>query len=286
MKIIHHCDPDGWCSASIIHSYYYDFTSDIDCYECDYGSSVVDEALESVQQDERVFIVDFSLPSLDEWDRLLSKTKKVVWIDHHKSALQKFQILEPLPGIRNTEDSASLLTWNFLYGKKKPIPKSVVLIDDYDSWKHEHAPEDIYLHHAVVANHDEIGSEFWTKLLSSLTFTNELIEFGKHIDKYKQKAESVHLKNSAFETEINGLKTLCLNSGVRGSLQFGDKQDAYDLLCVFYINKDKKVNLSLYSVKESVDCSKLATKLGGGGHRGAAGANNVSLDQFLKFINF
>lgn len=40
---------------------------------------------------------------------------------------------------------------------------------------------------------------------------------------------------------------------------------------IVFVRDGKKWTVSLYSKKDNVDCSKIATKYGGGGHKKAAG---------------
>jgi hypothetical protein len=53
---------------------------------------------------------------------------------------------------------------------------------------------------------------------------------------------------------------------------FGDVINSYDM-CMSYFWNGKQWQIGLYSIRDDVDCSKQAMKLGGGGHKGAAGAH-------------
>ena len=72
--------------------------------------------LNKIEKDERVFIVDFSIEP-EDMRELLKITKNVVWIDHHKTTIEKYQDFEScIPGIRMTGpgiSGASLTCWYF-----------------------------------------------------------------------------------------------------------------------------------------------------------------------------
>ena len=53
-------------------------------------------------------------------------------------------------------------------------------------------------------------------------------------------------------------------------------------MCNFFMNGKNTWNLSLYTSKDTVDVSKIAASLGGGGHKKAAGASGLKkLPEFL-----
>ena len=87
------------------------------------------------------------------------------------------------------------------------------------------------------------------------------------------------LSKNGFEFNIDyfGKVYKCLALFQYGnSMVFGDKINDYDIVSLIRFNGSQFV-YSLYSNKDNIDCSKIATtlgtfsKLGGGGHKGAAG---------------
>jgi oligoribonuclease NrnB/cAMP/cGMP phosphodiesterase (DHH superfamily) len=76
-----------------------------------------------------------------------------------------------------------------------------------------------------------------------------------------------------FPTILDGLRLLAANRGPTGSQFFKALWDEskYDAMCAFYLRPDGQWSISLYSTKETVDCSLVCKARQGGGHKGAAG---------------
>ena len=107
-----------------------------------------------------------------------------------------------------------------------------------------------------------------------------MIENGKVIEKYMIKWYADYCKQHSYESEINGVK--CLVCNIRAnSILFGDLINDYPVVAIWVYN-GTQYKYSIYSNKENVDCSKIAEKFGGGGHKGAAGF--VSTELLLKKI--
>ena len=79
--IYHKADLDGVCSAAIVHKEY----PNCELYGMDYGDGFNWDRLIGV---DRVIMVDFSLP-LHSMKRL-ENSIDFIWIDHHRSAIVKF----------------------------------------------------------------------------------------------------------------------------------------------------------------------------------------------------
>lgn len=118
----HRADFDGVCSAAIVEK----FVPDCELYGIDYGDpfpwdKVMDGPQVSAAELEagsglprrRVYMVDFSLKP-DEMKRL-SEVCDLVWIDHHKSAIEACKAVLPadLPGLRLSSKAACELVWGW-----------------------------------------------------------------------------------------------------------------------------------------------------------------------------
>jgi nanoRNase/pAp phosphatase (c-di-AMP/oligoRNAs hydrolase) len=107
------------------------------------------------------------------------------------------------------------------------------------------------------------GDDRWL----SITYVDK----GRLLFEY-QTALNRRAMSRAFESEIDGVKCLCLNQ-TGNSMVFGDEIKHYPMVCLFYY--DGKAHLwkySLYSDEETgVDVEKIATAHGGGGHVHASG---------------
>ena len=102
MKCFYHNDMDGICSGAIVNK----FLTEIQGNKTDPCKFIMinykDEfPFDTIQKDESIVIVDFSLQKPGEFEKLLEITPNVVWIDHHKSAIERFKHLDGiLAGIR------------------------------------------------------------------------------------------------------------------------------------------------------------------------------------------
>ena len=91
---------------------------------------------------------------------------------------------------------------------------------------------------------------------------------------------TAYCKSKGFEATIDGHKCFAVNMAMMSSDDFIiDNPEDYELFVGFSFN-GKLWNYSLRSNK--VDCSEIAKKFGGGGHKGAAGCNTT--DFILKRI--
>ena len=87
MICFYHSDNDGKCAG-----YWVDKCGLLDehgktFFKIDYG---IDFPFDKIHKDERVYIVDYSIPP-EQMDKLLEITPNVVWIDHHKSAIEMYK---------------------------------------------------------------------------------------------------------------------------------------------------------------------------------------------------
>lgn len=102
-------------------------------------------------QGNEVYMVDFSWPK-PLMDNLFEKAKKVVWLDHHKTAFEMW--LGGIPGVGiwrednwhagatprsryillDNNKSGAMIAWEYFHPDKE-IPMLIRHIDDYDRWQ-------------------------------------------------------------------------------------------------------------------------------------------------------
>lgn len=154
--IYHHADYDGLLSAAVVLH----FIPDAVLHGWDYN-----EPTPVIPDDcETLYIVDLSVPDLMNDPRL-------IWIDHHKSAIEKWDNAvshftgKIIPGIRIDGVAACRLCWHYFndpqhethmlggsglsaeyYQKRLPLgdapePLVLVLAGEYDVWQEEGNPE-------------------------------------------------------------------------------------------------------------------------------------------------
>ena len=232
--------------------------------------------IEEVEPNENVVIVDFSIDPQEMKD-LLKITKKVKWIDHHKSAIDKydkFKDTEKIEGIRSVDRSGAYLMWKFLAPTHEP-PMIVKYIDDHDRFVHQYEES-----HAVrsgvmalsqmdpVADQDEL----WQPLMENdQDMLNQVIDVGNILE---TNADNYRRDAKGYKLEFEGLTFLVMNK-MGNSLNFKYIDDGTcDGLMTWMFDGEGYVYRMYHSrrgKRENVDLSEIAVKYGGGGHPGACG---------------
>lgn len=263
MKIYYHNDLDGKCAAAIVYQTFADWTAD--CVAVNYNLPF---PLESVQAGEVVYIVDYSLSVTDMWS-LLDITPNVTWIDHHRTAIERFagdERVNHLPGIRSCEWAGCVLTWQYLLPHKN-IPLAVSLIGDYDTWKFTF-PDSLQFYLGMLARDTHPRMKLWQTLFNEDTLVPSIVDQGIVIEQYRKEWGKEYVKSWSFEGKLDGHSVLFLNIGSTGSTIFGQSVKDYDIVST-YVFDGKQFIVSLYS--QTVDVGRIAEGFNGGGHKGAAG---------------
>ena len=284
MKCFYHNDLDGRCAGSIVAHYENNYNKE-NYFEVDY---IMQLPLDKIKENERVYFVDYSFKKDTVWqlEEILKKTKDVIWIDHH---LSSFKLEEELPwtkdikGIRQDGISGAGLTYMYLYNCKfDDLPYYIQLISDYDCWLYKYEPDTTYFKLGLGTEDNDALDDIWKAFYESFVddvclsiSVGTLIEKGKIIKQYIDSENTFYREHYSYETEIEGLKCLVVNKK-SNSWIFGDKINEYPLVMVWVFN-GVKYSYSIFSVDKNIDCSKIAEKYGGGGHRGAAGFSSDEL---------
>lgn len=286
MICFHHNDLDGRCAAYWVRR----LCPSAELYEIDYKDEF---PLAIALQYAEVWLVDYSVPT-DTLVKLACRT--VVWIDHHKTALDRFQreVVEaniPLhvPGLREDGIAACVLT--YLYTQTPDnldgvavgadcAPLATRLIGDRDVWRFQYGEATREFCAGLLAHDTNPRARLWDYLnWDASPGVREMREEGKIVMAYRRWQHADKVKALAFETVFEGHRALACNNGLCGSEFFGHKAEQYDLLMPFYFD-GATWTVSLYSVK-GVDCAEIAKRHGGGGHKGAAGFQCAALP-FVK----
>jgi len=260
MKIIYHGDLDGHCAGAIANKYYIERGEKPELIEAiRYGLT-----FDNVAQDELVVIVDFSFP----FDDLLKRTKNIIWIDHHKTALEDFEHFG-LAGLRRNGTAGCELAWEFFYPDQK-VPAIVKYIGDMDVWKWEYKETEAVLEGLQLLETQPSNTWDWNIMLTPDFSVSTLYTNGLLCLKYRQNYYAKLAKNLSYESELLGHKCIVCNCAFTGSLVFNSLTEKYNFMVVYYHEGDI-YNVSLYSTDPSIDCGSIAKTFGGGGHIGAAG---------------
>lgn len=316
MIVLYHDDPDGQCAANEVFFYYKDVLTEsrirLDplsfyfpsyilamtklsaknktCYDdalffpVNYNSDIPWEVIERNGAD-LIYILDFSLQRPGEWERLLGINSNVIWIDHHKSAIEDAPLeVQKLPGLRDIKFSGCELTWAYFNGQdpsSDQMPKVVRLVGDYDTWRFSHPDTRKFMAGfktlCYVGKIGELspicGGASLLSLRTHEDEVEELVRLGEIID-VKQGADNEStLSNWGYIVEFEGFRGVAVNRSC-SSLMFESMNDSDYQLMLPHQWDGKQWTVSLYvfpRYKDEIDVSQIAKRFGGGGHRGAAG---------------
>lgn len=288
MKCFYHADNDGKCAAYWV----YKDAVNKDNYgrefiEINYG---IPFPIKTIKPDEEIYIVDYSI-EVEEMRKLLQITRNVIWIDHHKSAIEKYNDFEtPIEGIRYDGVAGCMLTYCYLNhmtykgtGNKKSFdlsmtelaPEFTKLIADWDVWTFKYGDRTREFNMGFELYDKDPSSESWSMMEQDSSVVDDIVEKGKLLIQYRDVWASEYCKSKGYEINFEGYKCFAMNLGSCNSEYFKSIADDYDILIPYYYN-GKVWMYSLYS--EKVDVSEIAKKYGGGGHKGASG---FQIDKFI-----
>jgi len=295
--IYHNKDLDGICCGAIMKLAY----PEIKLYGLDYG----DEPPKNPNR-ELVFICDLSFPK-----EIMAKIRKesgspIVWIDHHISAIKElvggnegtFFISSEdcktdiddkntdvwMKCILDSKRAACEIAWEYFLKNSsvnEEMPRPVSLLGKYDTYrnqdKYEWENAILPFQYGMRMVCKDVESFPKTLITGSFAQHNLLIEIiakGKTVLEYQKKQNKRSCKYLAFEAEFEGLRAICMNIGGGNSLMFESvyNEEKHDLMIPFVFS-GKHWTYSLFTTKENIDCSEIAKKYGGGGHKKAAGFN-------------
>jgi len=272
--LYHKSDLDGRCSAAIV-SMATGHKSKMIGWT--YGDTVPWGDLEPLGWDDRVILVDLTLPPHD-MVRLEAQTS-LAWIDHHKDAIERLILDHPymadVPGPRDPRYAACCLAWRYFFRGQK-LPVAVDYIGAWDTWEwvdRSDRREIEAFQFGMRAMDTEPDEDVWRDLLKERG-TSLVVETvcrdGVAILQYRD-CQNERIAKSAFETTLGGHKILSLNAG-GGSELFdsvrGQHQGCVATAAFFWAGTAWKV--SLRSIGD-FDVAALARQFGGNGHPGAAG---------------
>ena len=266
MLIVYHDDYDGVCSAAIA---YRKFDREAKVIPINYHLLF---PFDKVDSNEEVWILDYSI-SVEDMNRLMTITKNIGWIDHHKSSMQGYG---DYPGIRNVDKSACELVWEYFYPKTS-MSWSIKYIGDRDTWKWIFGDATRHFYNGLQMETDSMNpmSAIWDSLLS-LDKEGKLLDImmqkGMVIEKYKLIQNKRLVETWAYRVEFESYQCIVLNaSNTLDRLSNTLLEGGLCSIAILYTFDGNKYTVSLYSVDPTVDVEVIAKKYGGGGHPHAAG---------------
>jgi len=292
MKCFYHsADLDGHCSGVLIKMAY----PDCEMIGINYGDEFPWDSM-PIGCGEKVFMVDFSLQPFTDMVKLNIHADPLIWIDHHKSAIEeleewKHSVNGGILGIQKSGIGACALVWEYL-GDKWPvgynlnqgsIPTFIKLLAEYDVWNHSD-PRALPFQYGMrqFENTRPENQHLWRSLFD-VEEVQKITEIGGVILDYQSKENQKYASSCSFETELDGLKCIAMNRLLTNSMLFTSvwNPTVYDAMLTFGFRKGQWT-VSLYSDREDVDVSTIAKNRGGGGHKGASGFQCKDLPFELK----
>ena len=264
-----------------------------------------------------VYILDFSFPR-EVMDALFKHAKRVVWLDHHKSAFEMWLGAAPthgqyVLGVPNTiwlddTKSGAMLAWEYFHPGTE-VPTLIQHIDDRDRWQFKmYGTKEL---HAVIASHQPWTFDQWEYFLAETSYR---ATDGTGIDTFYDNGRAIlcaHNQNvqaclkqarsciihelTAYEGYESGPcgdisvysdapKGLAVNAPYFLASDLGhelaNKSGTFGL--VWSMAGDGQVHCSLRSNGE-YDVSAIAKVFGGGGHRNAAGFS-TDINSLLEWL--
>jgi oligoribonuclease NrnB/cAMP/cGMP phosphodiesterase (DHH superfamily) len=302
MKCFYHSDVDGKCAGAIVKKWWDD--KDWDKVNAGEKTEYIminynDEfPFDRILQGETVYIVDYSLKDEDEYEKLKQITSSIVWIDHHRTAIDKHKKMgEEVLGARDIGFAGCELAWDYFF-PGQVMPLAVKYAGRYDVWDfslygnilnefqsgirlYDHGPEDKVWEKLLWTRQCGDYPEAEAEEQEGMDLLNEILISGRIALKYRNNQYAGLIKSWSFWTEWEGYKCVCCNAGSVSSQLFDSVKEPYDLMLAFVFD-GKQWTVSVYTKRKDIDCGALAVKYGGGGHRQAAGFTIKNLP-FFKY---
>lgn len=250
--------------------------------------------------DREVYILDFSFPR-EVMDHIFEHAKRVVWLDHHKTAFEmwcttereKHVELHRLPNdhiiVLDNSKSGAMLAWEHFNTSVEP-PLFIQLIDDRDRWQFKLQPSKAF--HTAMSMRKPWSFESWKhEFVGPQGYfydIRELLSQGELLLKYQeQQVQSLakYARGVTINTLLHpetGLSNehplvmwacpgLAVNTSVHMSEvghELANKSSTFGM--IWYLGENGQAKVSLRS-NGDYDVSDIAKQFGGGGHKNASG---------------
>jgi oligoribonuclease NrnB/cAMP/cGMP phosphodiesterase (DHH superfamily) len=232
----------------------------------------------------RVVFVDIAVDNR-QLAELCDVADQILILDHHISALNRYQSEPSLVNRIEAEGhevyfdldhSGAVLAWNYFH-PDEPTPDLLAYVEDQDLWNWKLGDSEEV--NAAIASYPRTF-EAWSELAEA--GHDRLSAEGKPIVRANQMEVERSLKN-ASTIRIADDRVEAVNASVNRSATGHElaKRAAFGLAwgCVYRL-KGEQIHATLYSIGD-LDVAEVAARLGGGGHRNAAGFT-VPLDRWLR----
>ena len=262
MKCYYHKeDFDGICSAAVVN-------------KAIPGTELIGANYHTIPtgKNDTIIIVDLSF-SKAIMERLLNDGNQIIWIDHHKSALEQLYQMH-LKGKQELNIGACELAWEFFFPNIL-MPIAVQYLGQYDIWNHKN-PVVIPFNYGLRGHRESYDptSKLWSDLLTLLGthLIMQIISSGDRILAYQEIQDNMYAKGMAYTATFEGYTVLAINAPFKNSLMAKTvfQKNLHDFVVLFG-TRDNEWKYSLFCDNPEIDVSTIAMKYGGGGHKGEAG---------------
>lgn len=225
--------------------------------------------VESGVQD--LWLLDFTYPR-DVLDRLVTEVDRLFIIDHHKTAAQALEDFECHVKIFDMEHSGAYLTYRYL--NPEAAPENVPLLYDYlqdrDLWRFE-LPQSREINAYIRTQPYDFSAWSQMEVTIELAFERAVNEGAASLRLVDRTVEMICAQ--AYLKTIGDYAVPTVNATAFwsevGHLLLQQWPQAR-VVCSYF---DKADGMRVYSLRSrpDFDCSELARRFGGGGHKTASG---------------
>lgn len=239
------------------------------------------DAVPNVDGFTKIFVMDISIIQLFDRPEIASK---IVWIDHHQTAIDQFENVKFLSKLCLSGVAACRLAWQYFHC---PLYRFDWKISDYREryvnepnlirWIGEHDVADRRDPLAAVVNvgMNVVEQDALIRYLNQSP--DDRVDLESRVLSHGQVAIKIQsnlfnqIASSAYKISWMNRDWWVINTPLKGSQQF-ECLDKRDRECFLRWSYDGKiVDVSLYTDNKNIDLSIIAKRLGGGGHPGACG---------------
>ena len=277
----HRVDLDGHCAGAVVRKWCWENGHEFVPRGVNYGEEV--KWSEGAGTDSMAVIVDFTPEGHGAAETLLEMQGAygggVVWIDHHKTAIDKVGQSD-IDGIRENGTAGCELAWRHFF-PQMPMPGAVRLLGRYDVFDRSNGDEwetmilpfqyGMRMHTTRPDSTDE--EDLWKQLFSENDgeHLGRILHDGGLLLRFEQQNNARAALFAAYDCTFEGLPCSAMN-GSGNSLVLDAYARPEHKMRILWRYALEKWRVSLYeNGHDDVDCGAIAQMHGGGGHKGAAG---------------
>ena len=258
--VIYHANcNDGWCAYWLVEVLASKLGFSVEGVPAQYGDEPPGV------RGRKVWVVDFSYPR-DVLLRMADDAEQLLVLDHHRTARQQ---LDGLPFcVFDETKSGAMLVWEYIRDNWMELSderRLVEYVQDRDLWKWE-LPHSREVNAALFALPKDTSE--WSTAARNLDW---LIDKGHAILSHIRMVVGNTVEKCAIDVEVNGLDFSVVNSSVYVSEIGEELLKDCDVAVIWCQLGNGKYLMSLRS-RGNIDVSEMAKRIGGGGHKNAAGA--------------